>query len=46
MILLHLFAAHVRSRRQCFCGTTEIHKGCVELAFESFLRALERYARP
>jgi hypothetical protein len=46
MILLRLFAAHVRARQQCFCGAPEIHKGCADLALESFLHALESYVRP
>ena len=43
--MILLFAAHVRARRQCWCGSSEIHRRCANLAFERFLGDLERAAR-
>lgn len=45
MILLRVFAAHVRARQQCWCGSSEIHRRCANLALERFLDGLERAVR-
>ena len=45
MTLMRLFAAYARKQRQCFCGAPQIHRGCLNAAFDRFLDELERAVR-
>ena len=45
MTLMRLFADFARKQRQCFCGAPQIHRGCLNAAFDRFLDELERAVR-